>query len=113
MKVPFSNLFSRLLLLIIPFAIAGAVRAQQSKPSPTPPVTEQQPDSIRIPIRRVRLPITVVDKKGNFVPGLTQHDFFVLEDRVPQQIETFSDDIGETSPLYLAVLMDTSPSAAG
>ncbi|MEK6282296.1 MAG: VWA domain-containing protein [Acidobacteriota bacterium] len=113
MKVPFSNLFSRLLLLIIPFALAGALQAQQAKPSPTPPVTEQQPDSIRIPIRRVRLPITVVDKKGNFVPGLTKDDFFVLEDRIPQQIETFSDDIGETSPLYLAVLMDTSPSAAG
>jgi Ca-activated chloride channel family protein len=61
----------------------------------------------------VRLPITVVDKKGNFVPGLTKNDFFIFEDRVPQQIETFSDDLGETSPLYLVVLMDTSPSTAG
>src|SRR4029453_9992955 len=64
-------------------------------------------------IRRVRLPITVVDKKGQFVPGLTQGDFVVMEDKVPQQIETFSDDLSQTLPLYVAVLMDTSPSTAG
>lgn len=113
MKVPFSNLFSRFLLFVVLLAIVGALHAQQPKPSPTPPVTEQDPDIIPIAIRRVRLPITVLDKKGNFVPGLTKEDFFIFEDRVPHQIETFSDDIGTTSPLYLAVLMDTSPSTAG
>ena len=64
-------------------------------------------------IRRVRLPITVVDKKGQFVPGLTKDDFVIFEDKVPQQIETFSDDLGRGAPLYVAVLMDTSPSTAG
>jgi len=54
-----------------------------------------------------------VDKKGQFVPGLTQKDFLILEDKVPQQIETFSDDLSQTSPLYVAMLMDTSPSTAG
>ena len=88
-------------------------QAQQPRPSPTPPVRDQDPDTVTIPINRVRLPITVVDKKGHFVPGLTKNDFFVFEDRVPQQIETFSDDLGESLPLYVAVLMDTSPSTAG
>jgi VWFA-related protein len=32
---------------------------------------------------------------------------------VPQQIETFSDDTGESLPVYVAILMDTSPSTAG
>ncbi len=64
-------------------------------------------------MRRVRLPITVTDKKGNFVPGLTRNDFLILEDKVPQAIETFSDDSAPTLPLYVAVLMDTSPSTAG
>ena len=64
-------------------------------------------------IRRVRLPITVVDKKGVFVSGLTKEDFQVLEDKVAQQIETFNDDIGQALPLYVGVLMDTSPSTAG
>ncbi len=112
MKASSLNLVSRSLLLLVLLASVVALNAQQPRPSPTP-ATDQDPDNIRIPINRVRLPITVVDKKGNFVPGLTKEDFFVFEDKVPHQIETFSDDIGTTSPLYLAVLMDTSPSTAG
>jgi Ca-activated chloride channel family protein len=37
----------------------------------------------------------------------------ILEDKVPQKIETFSDDLSQSLPLYVAVLMDTSPSTAG
>jgi VWFA-related protein len=85
--------------------------AQKPKASPSPTPTDET--TIKIPIRRVRLPITVTDKKGQFVPGLTKEDFLILEDKVPQQIETFSDDLSQTLPLYVAVLMDTSPSTAG
>ena len=92
-------------------------RAQQPKPkaSPTPPASGQELEGgiERTFIRRVRLPITVVDKKGFFVSGLTKEDFQILEDKVAQQIETFADDIGQTQPLYVGVLMDTSPSTAG
>ena len=89
-------------------------RAQQpkAKASPTPTQDQQEP-SETIFIRRVRLPITVVDKKGIFVSGLTKADFAILEDKVQQQIETFSDDIGQALPLYVGVLMDTSPSTEG
>ena len=93
--------------------VASSGQQPKAKASPTPPVIEQDQESIKIPIRRVRLPITVIDKKGQFVPGLTRNDFLVFEDRVPQQIETFSDDLGQALPLYVAVLMDTSPSTAG
>jgi Ca-activated chloride channel family protein len=94
---------------------AATAQSQQPKPkpSPTPPAGEQDEKPITTFIRRVRLPITVVDKKGQFVPGLTRSDFLVLEDRQPQQIETFSDDLGQSESLYIAVLMDTSPSTAG
>lgn len=113
MKLNFPTLLTRLLLLVS-FAAAGVVQAQQPKPSPTPPSAGDQGDqSERIFIRRVRLPITVLDKKGLFVSGLTKDDFVILEDKVPQQIETFSDDIGESQPVYVAVLIDTSPSTAG
>lgn len=114
MKLSFC-LLTRLLLLTFAFALGGEVRAQQQKPQPkpTPPLNEPDQDSITTFIRRVRLPITVVDKKGQFVPGLTRNDFVILEDRVPQQIETFSDDLGQALPLYVAVLMDTSPSTLG
>lgn len=115
MKFAFSNLLRRVILLTAALTISGVGQAQQptAKPTPTPPVNEQDQESITTFIRRVRLPITVVDKKGQFVPGLTRNDFLILEDRVPQQIETFSDDLGQSLPLYVAVLMDTSPSTAG
>jgi Ca-activated chloride channel homolog len=93
-------------------AVSLTVCAQQPKATPTPPATDTQ-GTERILIRRVRLPITVEDKKGRFVPGLTQNDFVILEDKVPQTIETFSDDLAQNTPLYVAVLMDTSPSTAG
>lgn len=64
-------------------------------------------------IRRVRLPITVTDKKGQFVTGLTAKDFLVFEDKVPQQIDSFTSEENNSLPLYVAVLMDTSPSTAG
>jgi Ca-activated chloride channel homolog len=102
----------RLVLLVSLVTLAGLAQAQKPKPSPTP-TRDDDPESIRTFIRRVRLPITVVDKKGQFVSGLTKNDFLVLEDKVPQQVETFADDLGEALPLYVAVLMDTSPSTAG
>ena len=95
--------------------VSGALAfGQQPKPAPTPPATpegQERPEIINI--RRVRLPITVTDKKGLFVPGLTQRDFVVLEDKVPQQIDSFTSEESNNLPLYVGVLMDTSPSTAG
>ena len=84
MKANFTNLFSRLLLLAC-FVIPTVAKAQQQapKPNPTPPSAgDQGEQSETIFIRRVRLPITVVDKKGQFVPGLTKNDFVILEDDI-------------------------------
>lgn len=105
-------LFRRLSVALIVVSAAVCVVAQNPRPSPTP-ISQDPQGTVRIPVRRVRLPITVTDKKGNFVPGLTRDDFIVLEDKVPQTVETFSDDLAQTTPLYVAVLMDTSPSTAG
>src|SRR2546422_99028 len=111
----FSRYSFRLVLILCMLVAAAASPAQQPKPkaTPTPPVSEQDQASIKIPIRRVRLPITVVDKKGHLVPGLIKSDFLIFEDKIPQLIETFSDDLGQSESLYVAVLMDTSPSTAG
>jgi Ca-activated chloride channel family protein len=107
-----SFLFKYLSVAVIIPAAALSVAAQKPKPSPTP-LPEDPQGTVKVAIRRVRLPITVTDKKGQFVPGLTQNDFIILEDKVPQAIETFSDDLSQTTPLFIAVLMDTSPSTAG
>ena len=112
MRLSISHWSLRLFLLVCLLAMAGESFAQRpaAQPSPTPPVDDVPVTTF---IRRVRLPITVLDKKGQFVDDLTQADFQVFEDKVPQAIETFSNDLGEALPLYVAVLMDTSPSTAG
>ncbi len=117
MRFPIFRLTVSFWLIALVFSGISSAAAQQAKPkaSPTPAVEQQQdPDKpITTFIRRVQLPITVVDKKGQFVPGLTKADFVVLEDKIVQQIETFTDESGNALPLYVGVLMDTSPSTAG
>src|SRR4029077_7480122 len=44
---------------------------------------------------------------------LGQGDFLILEDKVPQQIDSFTSEQNNNLPLYVGVLMDTSPSTAG
>jgi Ca-activated chloride channel homolog len=108
-------LFKFLLVFCVLFSALAGAQAQRATPTPTPPPDAgQDPEKpITTFIRRVRLPISVQDKKGVFVAGLSQSNFLILEDKVPQKIETFSDENGEESQLYVAVLMDTSPSTAG
>lgn len=89
---------------------------QTASPRATPQSVAQDEDdkieTVRIPL--VRLPISVVDKKGAPVAGLTAADFQILEDKRPQQFELISEaEELERLPIYIAVLMDTSASTAG
>ena len=106
-------LLSALLLSLL--CVAFVVGQQQKSKQTQPPVVAQDPNQERevVNIRRVRLPITVTDKRGAFVPGLTQNDFVILEDKVPQTIDSFTSEQNNNLPLNIAVLMDTSPSTAG
>ena len=115
--------FAALAMLSNTFAQEGAPKAPpQPRPTPSPaaPAASSSPqqqqgqddESITVTIRRVRLPITVLDKKGQPVSGLTSSDFLILEDKKQQQIETFADE-KESVPIYVGVLMDTSSSTAG
>src|SRR5712664_1117541 len=94
----------------------SAAQSQQPKP-PKPSSPSATPDQTQerevVNIRRVRLPITVTDKKGQFVTGLSAGDFLITEDKVPQQIDSFTSEENNNLPLYVGVLMDTSPSTAG
>lgn len=103
--------------------LASAVLAQN--PTPTPPVEDVSKTF------EVRLPVTVTDKKGNLVrcseskdtstskskkkevvQCFTRDDFIILEDGVPQEVTFFTDE-KNNPPVYVGVLMDTSPSTAG
>src|SRR5712692_5057858 len=104
------------LSLAVFLQISLAVRGQQPRPqnrsSPAAPPDQTQEKEV-VNIRRVRLPITVTDKKGQFVSGLSAGDFLITEDKVPQQIDSFTSEENNNLPLYIGVLMDTSPSTAG
>lgn len=76
----------------------------------SPPQNDEQ--GIDVTTRRVNLPISVLDKKGAPVAGLTKSDFLVLEDKQPQTIESFAIE-SNNLPLYVGVLMDTSASTKG
>ncbi|NOT44307.1 MAG: VWA domain-containing protein [Acidobacteria bacterium] len=60
----------------------------------------------------VRVTVSVVDRDGQPVSGLTARDFAVEEDGVPQQIRTFvrGDDPAPDLPTHLGLLFDTSGS---
>lgn len=68
----------------------------------------QAPAQIRVDVSLVNVGFSVRDDKGNLVANLTQDDFEVAEDGVPQKISFFarSTDV----PLTLGLIMDVSGS---
>ena len=104
MRIGSNLLFSILFAALCVFA-AGA-NGQTPVPTPTPGDTVGQVKTFE-----VRLPVTVTQKK-QLIAGLGRADFQVLEDGVPQEVTFFTDE--KTNPaVFVGVLMDTSPSAAG
>lgn len=99
--------------LLIVTAGALAQQPKPQKPASSPAAADRRQETEIVNVRRVRLPITVTDKKNQFVSGLTIDDFLIFEDKVPQKIDSFSSEENNNNlPLYVAVLMDTSPSTA-
>lgn len=78
--------------------------------SPTPPAGNDGGGAVKT--FEVRLPVTVLGKKKALISGMTMADFEVYEDGVKQEITYFTDE-RTNPPVYVGVLMDTSPSTAG
>src|SRR4030095_3081284 len=93
-------------LFVAMLAFSGELLAQN--PRPTPPPDE---DTGQLKTFEVRLPVTVTLKK-ELITGLGRSDCAVFEDGAPQEV-TFLRDEKTNPPVYVEVLMDTSPSAAG
>ncbi len=94
--------------LVVLAGLAGFPVLAQN-PAPTPPDIDEP-----VSVFEVRLPVTVTEKKKKnpLVKGLKQTDFVVYEDGVPQGITFFTDEL-TNPPVFVGVLMDTSPSTAG
>ena len=97
-------------LLLLPLILTFAAAANAQKTTPTPPPTGDDTGG-PTKVFEVRLPVTVSQKK-QLITGMTRGDFAIFEDGVQQEITFFSDE-KTNPPVYLGVLMDTSPSTAG
>jgi len=91
------------LVILTAAVLLTAVSAIAQVPTATPD------DALRT--FEVRLPVTVTNKK-DLVAGLKRGDFAVFEDGVQQEVTFFTSD-ATNPPVYVGVLMDTSPSTAG
>ena len=83
-------------------------RSQQTAPEVLPQQAEIPP----VQSQKVRptqmITVTVTDQQGRYISGLTQEDFIVYEDDVPQAILYFN--TGQNEPVSLGLLVDTSGS---
>jgi VWFA-related protein len=77
----------RLVCIATSLACAAAVLGQA--PTPTPGSAPMPPVSERVEVSVTNIEVVVTDSKGNRVPGLTQNDFEVIQDGVPQKITNF------------------------
>lgn len=94
-------------LFVCFLALSAAAFSQTPAPTPTP-----SDDIGTSKVFEVRLPVTVTMGKKELVSGMTRGDFAVFEDGVRQEVTYFSDE-KTNPPVFVGVLMDTSPSTAG
>lgn len=84
---------------LIPAAVAPTVVFGQDGPQPT----------FRVKVDMVVLSFTVTDSKGRYVNGLKPSDFRILEDGIPQKVNTFAE--GNKAPLQILDDGSTRPMA--
>jgi Ca-activated chloride channel homolog len=104
-----ASLFAAFIAVTAIFAFSGANAFAQNPPQIPPPYGTPQSGTYTLKknVDMVRLPVTIVDKNGNFVPGLTENDFRVLENNTPQKISAFTHaDI----PISVGLVIDNSGS---
>jgi VWFA-related protein len=91
--------------VLIAVAAASLVRAQQQAPAPPP----QEPSGYAITrdVNLVVLHASVVNARGQFVPGLKQENFRVFEDKIEQKLSVFRQ---EDIAVSLGLVIDNSGS---
>jgi Ca-activated chloride channel family protein len=96
-------------------ALPALAQSAPSAPNPKGPLTDEQIEMLQRlhhteeeKVRLVLVPTAVEDQKGRAVKDLTQRNFRVLEDQVPQAIAYFDREADE--PISVAFLLDLSGS---
>jgi VWFA-related protein len=81
-------------------------RTQTATPSGTPPAKEED-EVIKVETNLVTMPVSVLDRDGRFISGLTQKDFKIFENGVEQSVDYFQ---SVEQPFTVVLLIDVSPS---
>ena len=105
------------LLLAIFLTLACQLWAQQTSPSGSsaqpqkqnPPQRPSEPSTtLKVDVNLVNVTFTSRDTQGTLAAGLTQDDFEVFEDGIPQKISFFARSANV--PLTLGLILDASGS---
>src|SRR5579864_7999821 len=100
----FASFFAAFLVIAAPLL----VRAQRPSQPAAPQAPSESPDySIKKNVNLVLLHVSVVNDRGQFVSGLKENDFRVMEDKVDQKISVFSQ---EDVPVSMGLVIDNSGS---
>ena len=77
-----------------------------------PSLQARQAPPFRTAVDVVNVAVTVMDRKGNPVAGLTADDFEVVEEGTPQPVRycAAGDTAGDQPPMHLGLLIDVSES---
>jgi len=89
-----------------PANVSITPRAKLGKEATPDSALDRRPD-LRVDTTLVPIPVAVTDPMGRFVTGLEKENFKLTEDKIDQEIRTFS---SEDAPLSVGVVFDTSGS---
>ena len=78
-------------------------------PTPTPQVADDDNEVIKVETNLITMPVSVLDREGRFVSGLTQKDFEIFENGVHQKVDYFQ---SVEQPFTVVLMIDVSPSTA-
>ena len=85
-------------------------RPKSTRPSTDEPPTPEPPqdiDTLKTDTNLVSVPVIATDSNGTYLPDLTQADFRIAEDGVPQEIAFFATI---SAPFHVVLMLDTSAS---
>ncbi len=86
------------------------VKNPNAYPTPPPlptPKPKEEDQIITIDTNLVTTPVSVMDRNGRFIAGLTKKDFKIFENGVQQTVTYFQ---SEETPFTVILMIDTSPS---
>ncbi len=85
------------------------VYSKPKKQPPPDPAPIKQESNIRVLSNLVTTPVAVIDSAGQFVYDLDEKDFQILDNGVPQKIQSFET---EMRPLALVIVIQTNSTVA-